>query len=262
MWANILSRRKVAAILLTLPLLLLVLLWSYCQTSIVRQTDDFLSPIDPAQLYAEQQPREVEIVVASTRKEDTSWLHKYVPDWHKSIYVVDDPDAPLTVPKNKGHEAMVYLTYIIDHYDALPNNTIFLHASRFQWHNDDPDYDALPALRNFQIPYLQKNGYVNLRCVWVIGCPAEIHPAIDEANADKDKPMAKDMYKKSFEELFPEMPVPEVVAVSCCSQFGVTRDTIRRRPRIDYVRFRDWLLETPLDDSINGRVFEFSWHSE
>ena len=46
------------------------------------------------------------------KHEDTSWVHEYLPDWPSSIYVVDDPKAPLTVPKNKGHEAMVYLTYV------------------------------------------------------------------------------------------------------------------------------------------------------
>jgi hypothetical protein len=204
----------------------------------------------------------VEIVVASTSKEDTSWLHHNLPGWKTSVYVVDDEAASLTVPLNKGRESMVYLTYIIDNYDSLPDNTIFIHASRFAWHNDDPDYDAIPALRNFQFQYLQQVGYVNLRCVWVIGCPAEIHPYHDEANAVEGEAATKDIYKQSFEELLPELPVPEIVAVSCCAQFGVTRETIQRRPKEDYVRFRQWLLDTPLEDERSGRVMEFSWHSE
>lgn len=209
------------------------------------------------------QDRELELVVASVKSEDTSWFHTYLPDWHKNIYVADDSDAPLTVPRNKGREAMVYLTYMIDRYDSLPASTLFVHASRFAWHNDDPDYDALPSLRNFRLPYLRLQGYVNLRCVWVIGCPAEIRPAKDQAAKDEaEKVMAKHVYKEAFEEILPGVPVPELVAVSCCSQFGVTRETIRSRPKEDYVRYRDWLLATPLDDALNGRVFEFAWHSE
>jgi len=206
---------------------------------------------------------EVELVVASIKSEDTSWFHTYLPDWHKNIYVADDAMAPLTVPKNKGREAMVYLTYIIDRYDDLPQNVLFVHASRFAWHNDDPDYDALPTLLNFRLPYLRQQGYVNLRCVWVIGCPREIRPAHDATSKkDDEKLMAKHVYKQSFEELLPDVPVPEIVAVSCCSQFGVTRETIRSRPKADYVRFQDWLLGTPLDDALNGRIFEFAWHSQ
>lgn len=54
---------------------------------------------------------DVELVVASMKHENTSWVGKYFPSWRKSIYTVDDPTAPLTVPKNKGRETMAYLTY-------------------------------------------------------------------------------------------------------------------------------------------------------
>ena len=51
-----------------------------------------------------------ELVVASLRDDDTSWLQKNLPDWKANIYVVNTHSAPLTVPVNKGREAMVYLT--------------------------------------------------------------------------------------------------------------------------------------------------------
>lgn len=54
---------------------------------------------------------EKELVVASLKEEDTLWIGELLPDWRTNIYVVNDPSAPLTVPKNKGREAMVYLTY-------------------------------------------------------------------------------------------------------------------------------------------------------
>ncbi|KAL2148179.1 hypothetical protein VTH82DRAFT_7466 [Thermothelomyces myriococcoides] len=57
-------------------------------------------------------PPEAEIVVASLQTEDTSWVHRHLPDWSRSIYVVDDPTAKLTVPENKGREAMVYLRLV------------------------------------------------------------------------------------------------------------------------------------------------------
>lgn len=50
------------------------------------------------------------MVVASMKKDDTSWLRQNFPDWSKSIYVVDDKHAPLTVAYNKGRESMVYLS--------------------------------------------------------------------------------------------------------------------------------------------------------
>lgn len=239
--------------------MLLLLTRDYYQNASTRGRANFPPIKAHPSSQGESRANELELVVASTAREDVSWLEKYVPRWPKNIYVADNRSSPLTVPENKGHEAMVYLTYIIDNYDSLPDNVLFIHASRFQWHNDDPDYDGLPALQRFQIPYLQAEGYVNLRCVWTIGCPAEIRPLEDDG-VEQNVVTAKHVYKEGFQELFPEEIVPEVVAVSCCSQFGVTRETIRRRPRSDYTRFRRWLLDTSLDDNLSGRIFEFSWH--
>jgi hypothetical protein len=52
----------------------------------------------------------VTLVVASQKKDDTSWLNQSFPTWDKAVYVTDDPDAPLAVPANKGREGIAYLT--------------------------------------------------------------------------------------------------------------------------------------------------------
>lgn len=64
----------------------------------------------PAGELARPAPSGKAMVVASMKKDDTSWLRQNFPDWSKSIYVVDDKHAPLTVPYNKGRESMVYLS--------------------------------------------------------------------------------------------------------------------------------------------------------
>jgi hypothetical protein len=223
---------------------------------------------DSFSLTAKEPP--VEVVVASLSHEDTLWFHRYLPGWARSIYVVDNPSARLTVPLNKGREAMVYLSHIVRNYDTLAETTIFVHASRFAWHNDDPDYDALPALRNLNLDYVQSAGYVNLRCVLTLGCPVEIRPHVDAASDQERRAGAKDgralttkeIYKQAFEELMPGMEVPSEVGVSCCSQFAVSREAIMRHPKEDYVRWRKWLLETSLADDLSGRVFEYLWHGE
>jgi hypothetical protein len=200
---------------------------------------------------------EKDMVVASMKSDNTSWLFENFPDWHKSVYVVDDKNAELTVARNKGRESMVYLTYIIDNYDHLPDVMLFIHSQRYQWHNDDPYYDGVPIIRRFQVPYLQKQGYVNLRCAWTLGCPAEIHPHTD---THRDDVHAGEYFKTGFMELFPGVDVPDEVGVSCCAQFGVTSWKVRERPKSDYVRFRKWLSETPLKDDLSGRIMEYSWH--
>ncbi|KAF2126795.1 hypothetical protein P153DRAFT_70073 [Dothidotthia symphoricarpi CBS 119687] len=203
--------------------------------------------------------RRTAVVVASQASENATWLDEYFPQWEKNIYRVDDPQAPLTVPKNKGRESMVYLTYIIDHYDALPDNVLFIHPNRYQWHNDDPDYDGVPMLHHFQLPYLEQEGYVNIRCVWSLGCPDEIKP-LKEEGEHRASIHAGGYYKKAFQELFPDTQVPIRVGVSCCAQFAVTREKIRQKSRETYIRYREWLMNTELGDAISGRVLEYSWH--
>ncbi|EME82349.1 uncharacterized protein MYCFIDRAFT_189039 [Pseudocercospora fijiensis CIRAD86] len=197
---------------------------------------------------------------------NTAWLEATPPGWQKLVYVVDDPSAALKPPSNKGRESSVYLTYIIDNYEKLTGTIIFSHASRYQWHNDDPLYDGLQVLRHLQLPYIQTQGYVSLRCVWTIGCPAEIHPVTEAlapppaSNASSQEARAGSFYKEVFQELFPGDQVPEVVAAPCCAQFAVTAERIRTRPKSDYERYRGWLEKTPLRDSISGRIMEYSWH--
>lgn len=226
--------------------------------------DSFIPSRQGTQAARPKKPA-VEVVMASMKYENTSWVQTYLPDWSHRIYHVDDPTSPLTVKVNKGHEAMVYLTHIIDAYDNLADTTVFMHAGRFQWHNDDPDYDAVPALQRLNTDYVQTAGYANLRCVLILGCPVEIRPWSDEL-PEGEKPegalTTKQIYKRAFQELLPEMEVPKEIGVSCCSQFAVSRDAIRRRPKEDYIRYRQWIIDTPLTDDLSGRVFEYAFHSE
>lgn len=69
-------------------------------------------PIDTAKSQSSQRLGEddVEMVIASMKHENVSWLDDYLPEWRKNVYVVDDNKAKLTVPMNKGREAMVFLT--------------------------------------------------------------------------------------------------------------------------------------------------------
>lgn len=115
-------------------------------------------------------------------------------------------------------------------------------------------------LRHFQIPYLEQEGYVNMRCAWQLGCPNEIKPLAEEGEHRAEVHAGGD-YKQAFQVLFPGKAVPEYVGVSCCAQFAVTKEKIRERPKSDYERYRKWLLETDLKDSISGRIMEYSWHS-
>lgn len=201
------------------------------------------------------------MVVARLLKEDTSWYHHFFPDWQKFIYVMDDPTANLTVAKNKGRESTAYLSFIIDHYHKLPNYMLFLHAARYQWHNEDPMYDGVPPIQNLQLPYVDEEGYVNMRCTWLLGCPSEIHPAGYSSKTD-GVAETNEAYPEVMKVLLPGTPVPEAVGVHCGAQFAVSKKMILQRPLSDYQKIRDWLWETSLPDNVSGRVLEYMWHSE
>ena len=61
------------------------------------------------------------LVIPRTSKENVSWALEGIPELETAVYVVDDPSAPLHPLKNKGNEVMVYLSYIIDFWDRLPD---------------------------------------------------------------------------------------------------------------------------------------------
>lgn len=197
------------------------------------------------------------MVVTRTKEEDTSWIAEELPDWDHAIYVADDPTAPLHPPKNKGHEVMIYLTYIVDHYDQLPDVAVFMHSHQFAWHNDNLfSGDAAQLLRRLNLNRVIREGYMNTRCGFGPGCPAWMHPGALEEDESKQEEI---MLARAWGELFPDQEIPSVLAQPCCAQFALSRDRIRSIPRARFVFYRDWLLSTDLSDYITGRIWEYLW---
>ena len=225
------------------------------------------------------------IVIARMKDEDVEWVHENFggePYINASIYTADDVTAALHPPKNKGHEVMIYLSYIIDSYDDLADVNIFLHSHRYAWHNDELlDYDAAAMISRLSAERVQREGYMNMRCMslfslsvsgeridgwapkltsttghWEPGCPAWMHPGTIEEDINKQE---ETLLAGVWSELFPLDPIPSVLAQPCCAQFAISRDRIRSLPLSRYIFYRDWLLETDLSDYLSGRVWEYIW---
>ena len=182
--------------------------------------------------------------------------------WQAAIYTVNpsgqDPNV-LYTPENKGREAMAYLTYIIDNYARLPSYIAFLHSHRdgflSSWHTDTPLHSNVDALRALRLPYVQQNGYVNLRCKHSPGCLGK-----DRHNAHITPEIYQELFKGTSTELDKLSSAPQLVGSACCAQFVVSKKQVQQRPLKDYERFREWLLETQQSDAKSGRVMEFAWH--
>jgi hypothetical protein len=197
------------------------------------------------------------LVIPRLTSENVSWIEEELPDLDTAIYVVNDPNAPLHPPKNKGNEAMVYLTYIIDHYETLPDIMIFMHAHRFSWHNNDIlGNDAVQMIKRLSSEHVMRQGYVNLRCHWKPGCPDWLHPKSHEEDIVKKEQL---VLEQSWSELFPLDPLPSVLAQPCCAQFALSRERVLSVPKSRFVYFRDWLRRTPLSTYISGRIWEYTW---
>ncbi|KAE8393030.1 hypothetical protein BDV23DRAFT_149959 [Aspergillus alliaceus] len=215
---------------------------------------------------------------------DPTWLNTLSGKYHLCIYTVDAPPNPkskyLQVPANRGHEAMAYLTFLIDNYDQIPSaGAVFAHGSRFAWHNDHPEYDNADLLAALNIPTaLEPWGYHNLRCDWSLStCPSTVPPQAGLSNTFKAvlqpwsaRAVSDIALPKALTSLFgpaARLPRSQTIRSQCCAQFVVSRDNIRRHSRDEYVALRQWLLDAgrhrdaaPLDDRISGRVLSYVWH--
>jgi hypothetical protein len=197
------------------------------------------------------------LTIARMKLEDTSWVEEEDLGVEQHIYVVDDPDASLRVLKNKGHEAMVYLTYIIDFYDALPEITMFMHAHRYSHHNNAIlDHDAAAMIRNLSNERIMREGYVNMRCDLDPGCPT----VLDYHGTFGEDEIWKSAIVDFLQELNPGQPVPKQMSQPCCAQFAVSRERIKETSLEQYVFYRDWLMGLPGSDHDTGRTWEYLWH--
>jgi hypothetical protein len=149
------------------------------------------------------------------------------------------------------------LTYIIDHYQDLPDVAIFMHSHRFSWHQLAIfDYDAVETVRHLSSSRVIREGYMNLRCEWDPGCP----DGIRLNDPDPESVHVEGPYvAQAWGELFPHASLPDALAQPCCAQFAVSRESILRTPIEEYLSYRDWLIKTNFDDMISGRVFEYVW---
>ncbi|KAL3478845.1 hypothetical protein BJX99DRAFT_96997 [Aspergillus californicus] len=224
---------------------------------------------------------------------DPSWIENLSSKYRPCVYHVDAPDEDsdtLQVPANRGHEAMAYLTFLIDNYDDIPKaGAVFVHGSRWAWHNDAPDYDNAYLLSVLDIQSaLEPWGYHNLRCDWSVStCPSTAPPqgsfqmsiqsVLDpwDARAASNTAMPQGL-AAIFGKDGLMLGRHDAVRAQCCAQFVVSREMVRKHSRSEYIALRQWLLDgsnapgdsstprqqgsAPKDDRIAGRIISYVWH--
>lgn len=197
------------------------------------------------------------LVVSCVEEKDLVWIAEDSLGVTLSAYIVNGPTALKHPPLNKGNEVMTYLTYIIDHYNELPEIVIFMHSHRWAIHNNELlDYDAAQMIQMLRSDFVIKEGYINMRCDLRPGCPEWLYSNNSKESLKKQE---EAVLSKSWSELFPFDPMPPFLGQPCCGQFALSRERILSIPLSQFIFYRDWILTTPLSNYISGRIWEYSW---
>jgi hypothetical protein len=203
------------------------------------------------------------LVIASTTSSNLTWLPPALQSshWSPQIYVTDSPTAPLTVPINKGNEAMVYLTYIINNYHSLPDIVFFHHDHPQSWHQLFSSTYELTHLNPLSV---LKSGYLSPRCLPgcenVMTLSGDVAPLSDLKTASREIQISSVLHAFLKDDKGNSVPIPEKIAAPCCAQFAVSKEAVLARPLEMWMGLREWLVETELGSRAAGRVLEYTWH--
>ena len=219
----------------------------------VKSRDRVIGPAEPpGEIYTRT------LVIPHTSADNISWAAALQPNTSLALYAVDDTLGTLHPPQNKGNEVMVYLTYLIDHYDDLPDIVIFMHAHHKAWHNNELlGFDSAEMVRRLKSKTVNREGYMSMRCAADPGCPEWLHPHAGEDSLGKQE---QAWLARCWRELFPLDDMPQSLSQPCCAQFAISKPRILSIALDRFIFYRDWLLRTTLTDYISGRIWEFAWH--
>lgn len=228
-------------------------------------TGELLSPIHDAARHmpptSGQTPLTINLVVASVASDDVSWteeLHNSIANLQIFRYVSDDPVAEYHPSIAKGREALMYFTYLYDHYESLADVNIFIHAEEHPWHLDGAMQQSMRfALSQLDLEQVMQLHYFNLYTSLKGGRPEGYNTTKTTDETDvAEEPFIAEAMRANFGE---DVAVPEMLIGPCCSQFAVSKEAIRSRPRSQYRHSMQWLTETDWPDQLTGRIWEHLW---
>lgn len=159
-------------------------------------------------------------------------------------------DPLLNIPKNRGKEASVYLKYICDNYNKLPEYSMFLHDENLSWHHvgeiwkrvlGDPPSSSVYRSYNSDATCL---GSITdgRNTLWNDGSMIAwfdkyLGPYIGDHSIHGD-------WTKGHK---------------CCAQFAVHKSMILQHDKKLYTDLYKWILHTDIDMEISSRFMEWTW---
>lgn len=194
------------------------------------------------------------IVVARYNK-NVDFIYKIKDNVNIMIYDKCNPTNPYNVPFNKGDEASVYLKYIIDNYDNLPEYTFFMHDDEYAWHHSGSIVDKYYEAKNSGLKYYN----VNDRALMSKNNINERHTKI-----------LLEQYKIFVEKYIPLESIPDRdnITYRGGAQFLVHKDIILLLPKQFYTDIYRWIETTEIPrENVStaimprhGYFLEWTWH--
>jgi hypothetical protein len=185
--------------------------------------------------------------VVSRYNKNVDWIYKLKNINKFLIYEKELPESEYNIPVNKGNEASVYLKYIIDNYENLPNYTFFIHDDEFAWHHKSSIIDLFDEAVN------SKELYYNINENCILG------------NITTD-PWYDDIliwYNNYIEKYIPIDTLPNknwTQDYRGSAQFLVHKSLITNFPLEFYEGLYNWIITTDMENAKSGRFLEWTWH--
>jgi len=193
-------------------------------------------------------------IVIAHYNEDLSWTQNLKFDGEIVIYSKTIQSNPHRyIPINKGQEVPMYLKYIIDYYDNLPDKTLFLHGHSTSPHQD---FDSRYIIENLN---------------WDCDNFFSVNKREWYQEVSKNCQLSKgsfDIWLKTYWYKFLEiLPFPDNgLFFYSGAQFVVNKELITQHPKSYYEDLYNWVLteeikmERGTSDEIMSRIFEYTWH--
>jgi len=195
-------------------------------------------------------------IVVSRFKKNVDFVYKINNNENINVMIYDkeQPNNPLNIPVNKGQEASVYLKYIIDYYDNLPDFTFFIHDDEYAWHHSGSIIDKYNKAVNSNEMYYN----INDKCYW------DKPDLIKKSHGDKVYDDFMLWYNDYIEKYIPISKVPNnndfIYGYNGSAQFLVHKDLIRNLPKEFYKKIYDWIITTNISNYFSSRYLEWTWH--
>ncbi|KAH6896545.1 hypothetical protein B0T10DRAFT_601997 [Thelonectria olida] len=245
-----------------------------------------LFPPNSIDLRRDERETPITVVIAAVSSDDPATLRSESGLRNgdsQIIHVADQPSPQNGQSQNKGNEAMAYLTYLIDHYDDLPDVMIFMHGHRTTWHNNALLSRSSPLTVNKLRPQaVLQRGFVNLACDKALRravepVPGATGPSVldltreeweaEDGGQKLSSQSPKDLheqYSALWRELFPLQHHPDPPSrwdFLAGGQFALSRKLVESISQDRLRSLRDWILHTALSSRSAGAVFETLWEA-